>query len=204
MVTKKGMFLIMICCVSANIIPNMNINGFGDFSNHYFVETGLGGGGSLALAIRSSFFAELHSMEIDINRIKRVSHIFEPLGNVFLHHGDSSTDLWNLITAMNQPITFWLDAHLGSPNLSGEKSTALLEELEQIRKHPIKTHTILIDDMRLFNTPLFDNITVRQIIAKIRKINPNYTIYYIDGHDGGKVLKNDVMVAQVITPNLKK
>lgn len=203
MITIKKMFFIIICCVSANITPNMNINGFGDFPNYYFVETGLGGGGSLQSALRSSSFSELHSMEIDINRIKSVSHIFESLGNIFLHHGDSGKDLWDLIKTMDKPITFWLDGHLSYAVLGKEKNTPLLEELEQIKRHPLKSHTILIDDIRLLNTPFFDNITTKQLIAKIQEINPNYTIYYIDGHDGGKVLKNDVMVAQIFNTSSK-
>lgn len=201
MITIKKMFFIIICCVSANITPNMNINGFGDFPNYYFVETGLGGGGSLQSALRSLCFSQLHSIEIDRNRIRSVSHIFKPLENVFLHHGDSGKDLWDLIKKINMPITFWLDAHLNRVDPDGGKNTALLEELEQIKRHPIKTHTIIIDDIRCCNTPEFDNITTQQLIAQIKEINPNYTIYYIDGHDGGKILKNDVMVAQVFNIN---
>ena len=179
----------------------MNSNGFGAFPNYYFVETGLGGGSSLLLALRTAHFSELHSMEIDVNRIRSARRTFEPLGNVFLHHGDSGKDLWDLIKTMDKPITFWLDGHLSLPNPIAGSNTPIREELAQIKRHPIKTHTIIIDDIRCFNTPIFDNITTEQIIAKIKEINPNYTIYYIDGHDGYKVLKNDVMVAQIITEN---
>lgn len=68
----------------------------------------------------------------------------------------------------------------------------VLQELEQIKKHPIKNHTILIDDVRLFGTIEFDYVTLDQIIDKVLEINPNYNISFVPGY-----VQNDILVAQI-------
>jgi len=71
-----------------------------------------------------------------------------------------------------------------------------MEELEQIRKHPIKNHTIIIDDMHCCGTILFDYLTKEDIAHKILEINPNYVITFVDGGDEGEY-KNNIMVAML-------
>ena len=87
-----------------------------------------------------------------------------------------------------------------------------MTELEALKNHPIKTHTILIDDRRLLkklgDNPFTTNpdgsvklhpmsaevigFTEEEIIAKLKEINPKYTIKYENGH-----VPNDVICAYI-------
>lgn len=101
--------------------------------------------------------------------------------------------LYDVIKNINSSITFWLDGHYsGYDTAQGDENNPILKELEQIKKHHIKNHTILIDDIRLCGGFWFDDITLEQIISKILEINKNYTISYVDGY-----VKNDILVAQI-------
>jgi hypothetical protein len=97
-----------------------------------------------------------------------------------------------LLKRIDGPATFWLDGHYSCVAMAGkgETNTPLLAELESIRQHPVKTHTILIDDIRLLATEHLDYLTLDQITKKILEINPNYQITFEDG-----VISNDVLVA---------
>ena len=95
--------------------------------------------------------------------------------------GDSGEKLASIIASIDEPITFWLDAHNDNELLEFGKNTPILRELEAIKSHPIKTHTLLIDDVRLFNTTTFDNIALSTILRKIYEINPKYRITFEDG-----------------------
>jgi hypothetical protein len=68
----------------------------------------------------------------------------------------------------------------------------LLKELDAISRHPIKTHTILIDDVRRFGEYLL-NVSKEILSEKIQKINPMYVISY--ENDG--LTPDDVMVAHL-------
>jgi hypothetical protein len=87
-----------------------------------------------------------------------------------------------------------LDAHVCPARIDGGKNCPLIEELEQIKQHPVKNHIILIDDIHCCDTVLFDFMSREKLIDKIHEINPNYEIRYVDGGDAGEY-KNNVMVA---------
>lgn len=178
--------------VSANIGPQ----GFGQFSNYYFIETGTYGGAGLQKAIESSSFTEFRSIEYKKSHYNSVIGKFAHNPNVRIVLGDSSVDLWKLIEYIDKPATFWLDAHVYPPRTDGGKNCPLIEELEQISWHPIKTHTILIDDMHCAGTEAFDFLSKQDIIDKLKEINPDYQIYYVPGGDRGEYPQN-VMVAIV-------
>jgi len=188
-------FGIMIS-VSFFAVANMGPQGFDDFPNYYFVETGTLGGDSVAKVLKTGKFTEIYSMDMDPAFVQNAKMRFRSCPNVHLVQGDTARDLGRLISTLNKPITFWLDAHNGVADPYGAKNTPLLEELNQIKTHPIKTHTILIDDMHCCGTILFDFITQEQIIAKILEINPKYVIDFVPGGDDGEYPKN-VMVARV-------
>jgi hypothetical protein len=180
-------------CIFSYVYPNISPTGFSQFYNHYFVETGTHLGAGIAYALQAKF-PEIYSIELDAVLAAKAESKFKIFNNVHIITGDSGRILWDIIHDMNQPITFWLDGHnsSGVPVASGKKNTPLLDELEQIKLHPIKTHTILIDDIRLLGTWQFDFITKEMLIQKILEINQKYIITYIDGY-----CKDDIMVAQV-------
>lgn len=185
----------VFCCLSAHLLANIGPQGFSSFPNKYFIETGTLGGSAVQLALNEGF-AEVRSIEFDVNNYRYCVKRFESLSNVRIYHGDSSKDLWRLIQDIEQPATFWLDAHIFPPRNDGGKNCPLLQELAQIGRHPIKTHTILIDDMHCCGTEAFDYLTQEDLIEALLRINPNYEISYIPGGDDGEYPVN-VMVATV-------
>lgn len=165
---------------------------FNQYPNRYFVETGSYAGEGLELALKAGF-QEIHSIELSEHFYHECQKKFEACPTVHLWQGDSGLMLDQVIEGIQEPITFWLDGHWSNGNTAkGSTFTPILKELEAIQRHPIKTHTILIDDIRCFGTYDFDFIELQQIIQKIMEINPNYIITYQDGFQS-----NDILVAQV-------
>lgn len=161
-------------------------------SNRVFVESGSFLGDGIRCALLSNF-KEIHSIELSPKYVFICKERFRDYANIFIHKGDSGKVLLDVIKNINEPITFWLDGHCsGEDTAYGESMTPILQELEQIKQHHIKNHTILIDDVRLFGTWEFDHITKEQILAKLYEINPNYTITYENGF-----VEGDILVAEV-------
>lgn len=168
---------------------------FRQFPNKYFIETGTAGGEGVETALSIECFQKIHSIEV-LRVFFDIAHQkFRGNRKVTLWYGDSGRLLEQVLTMVDAPATFWLDGHLSC--LPGKKSSPILEELEAIKKHPIKTHTILIDDVRDFGSGYFDYVTEEQIRKKLLEINPDYTIEYRDC-----LIANDVLVA--IPPYEKK
>lgn len=178
------------------LFANMGPQGFHAYKRDVFVETGTFGGDGIQKALDAGFNI-IYSLDIDFNQIRNVRHRFKNTPNVHVYWKDSSYQLWDVIKDINEPVTFWLDAHNGFPDPnSTAKNTPLIEELEQIKWHPIKTHTILIDDMHCCGTLLFDFLEREDIVKKVLEINPNYKISFIPGGDAGEYPIN-VLVAEI-------
>lgn len=193
---KKQILFSLNLLLSGYAQANIGPQGFGQFKNHYFIETGTFGGGGLIKAMQSGAFVEYRSIEYNRDLFASAQRKFSANSNVRLWNGDSSRDLWHLIKDIDKEATFWLDAHVYPPRCDGGKNCPLIEELEQISWHPIKTHTILIDDMHCADTEAFDYLSKEDLVAKILQINPKYKISYVPGGDDGEYPVN-VMVAVV-------
>ena len=145
------------------------------YTNDYFVETGSFRGETTELVKNSGLFKHVYSLELSdvffedcTTRLKGIS----------FYKANSKTDLYSIIHDIKSPITFWLDSHWsGTANVGCDPTTIcpVLEELEQIKRHPIKNHIIMIDDIRLMDGRHFP-VKVDQIIAKLADINPNYVV----------------------------
>lgn len=190
---KIALMLLFATLGFADIGPR----GFIDFRNAHFVETGTCRGGSILTALRTGF-RTIDSIECDPDFFEYSRDLFDSrrYSHVKVHFGDSRKLLWEVIKDKEEPITFWLDAHRFPPLDDGVKNCPLLAELEQIKRHPIKTHTILIDDIRCCGKAEFDYLTLDELISKIREINPDYQIYRIDGGEKGEAREN-VLAAQI-------
>ena len=165
-----------------------------------FIETGTYLGGGIRTALNSGFNI-IHSIELDKRRYDAVKNKFKNKQNVYLYHGNSGVVLEDVMKNINEPVVFWLDAHFNGDNAEyGDKWCPLNEELNIINSHHIKTHTILIDDIRCMDNTHFDaqrNIPVgfpgrRNLLRKIKIINPEYKLTYLNG-----VIPNDVLCAQI-------
>ena len=186
---KKLLFLFFPLFLQAVIGPG----GFHNYRNQYFVETGTNGGGGVLSAIQAGF-RNLQSIDNDLAHVKFSRKLLMRYRNVKIWHGDSAVLLWEMIKDIPGQITFFLDAHRFPAEDDGMKNCPLMEELEQIRLHPIKTHTILIDDMNCCSQLAFDYITKEDLIRKLYEINPQYRISFITGGSEGEAPEN-IMLA---------
>lgn len=162
------------------------------YKNEYFVETGTFRGDTIKYAFENGF-PHVLSMEMSDVFYSRCVERFQGNPHIQIVHGNSRYDLSKMIEPIHKPITFWLDSHWSMVEHVGfdpECTCPILYELEQIKAHPIKTHTIMVDDIRLMDGQQF-YVTKEQIEKKILEINPDYTLRYYDD----EVSKNDVLVA---------
>jgi len=143
------------------------------YPNDYFVETGTAGGRSVATAIALGF-KEIHSIELNPSLHKRANNAFKEYPCVHIHHGDSKTLLPQIIANItDKPITFWLDAHYYKES-EYRHTGPLSYELEAIKQHPRKDHTLLIDDLN--HMPNF-GFTRENLTSALKEINPDYRVF---------------------------
>lgn len=158
-----------------------------------FIETGTYIGETVDMVLASSLFKEIHSIELNDKLYQDAKEKFSNNDNVFIWHGDSIDHLKNIVSALKGPATFWLDAHASGPLVGGKSGgSPVLDELDIIAEHKCKEHTIIIDDCRLFGSAEWSFVKKEDAIERIMKINPNYKIMYLDGHN-----RNDVLWATV-------
>jgi hypothetical protein len=169
---------------------------FQSYKNAIFIESGSYVGAGIRAALNAGF-ERVISIELS-----EYYYIFckETIHDerVELHLGDSLIKLPEILSTINEPCTFWLDGHyMSDPRTGcGLKAVPLMEELQIIALHPIKTHTILIDDMRLLRNHEAEwedlPYSIDDIEKVIYRINPFYEISY----DFGVVL-DDILIAQI-------
>lgn len=179
------------------LLSNIGPQGFRPYrnGNKIFVETGTYLGDGIKKALKAGF-NEVYSIELDPQLYRGCVRKFVDSPNIHLYYGDSRYTLRDMIANITEPVTFWLDGHQCPPYKDGRKNCPLIEELDIIKEHPIKTHTILIDDMHCCGTELFDGLTQQDLVDKVLAINPNYTITFQPGGDEGEYPHN-VLVAQI-------
>lgn len=172
---------------------------FSDYRNTVFVETGTFRGDGVAKALQSGF-SNVISFEVKKDLYDQCVRRFANDDRVTIVHGSSASILLDHIKNITVPITFWLDGHYscGITGYDTQNICPLLKELDQIKHHSIKTHTILIDDRRLMVDSTNDGmdgkfgLSESEVVAKLKSINPDYRISYRDGY-----IKDDIIVAQV-------
>ncbi len=164
-----------------------------------FVETGTSRGEGVQTALDFGF-ERLYSVEANAEVYIKACQRFAANPKVELLLGDGAQVLKALLPHITEPAVFWLDSHwsTGEAQLPpGCSQCPLLDELRAIAEHPIKSHVILIDDIRYFwqGIPQWGNITVTQIIQMVLEVNLLYSIRFETG-----VTEADILVA-VPTPS---
>ena len=113
-------------------------------------------------------------------------------GIVEIIEGDTFKIFKDVISKVDVPATFWLDAHWDGDVL-GEYKCPLPFELEALLNHPIKTHTLLVDDRRIFGASgsnWGEDLDEELLIEAMTDINPDYQISFEDG-----CIPDDIIVA---------
>ncbi len=155
------------------------------YKSTYFIETGSHVGNGIQSAIDVGFdniiSIELSEKYHDISKQRFINN-----KKVSVILGDAELVLDEIIRDITEPITFWLDGHdSGDDTAVGLHPDPIYEELEIIKNHNIKTHTLLIDDIRGM-----DIILLKQ---KVLEINDKYQISFEDGY-----IPNDILVAKIV------
>jgi hypothetical protein len=165
--------------------------------NHtIFIETGTYKGGSVELALQCDF-KKIYTIDISVQHKLECEIKFEQqLKNkqVELLFGDTVDILPNIINDVMQPCLFWLDSHFDiHSDIRGKFDCPILQELDIIKSSKIKSHTIMIDDLRIFKnqTEWGTGIYIEHIESKLKDINPSYQFFYENGWE-----ENDILIAR--------
>lgn len=158
-------------------------------NNNIFFETGTHHGDGVLKAIELGF-NKILSVEIDQNYYlecydKFIEEIIQ--GKIHLFFGDSNAWMDHMLKLIREPALFWLDGH---PD--GIDGNPLWGELESIKKHNIKTHTILIDDIPIY-------FKSEEVESKLLEINSNYIFLYENAvnEGNGDVYQNYRLAAYI-------
>jgi len=179
---------------------------FKHYKTDNFIETGTYLGEAIKHALKYGF-KNIRSVEIvkDLYLINK--KFFKDYENIKLYNGDSGYLLWKMIEDISGQMTFWLDGHFhpagknridNTKNISWGKSneeelwTPLKRELKAIKKHPIKNHIIIIDDIREFPSKEYGSLSCEDLEKMLLEINKDYQFTY---HKG--VTTKDILVAHI-------
>jgi len=170
---------------------------FRKYRSPYFVETGSLDGKGIDAAL-SAGFNNVISIELSNRHYRFCRDKYKNRSEVTIVHGDSGLILGDVISEINDKITFWLDSHYsGGGTASGCEPVPLMRELQWIKDHHVKEHTILIDDMRLLrdkaNEWSYLTFDENDLISFLKTINGNYKISYEDTSRSEK----DVLVCRL-------
>lgn len=157
--------------------------------NHkLFFETGTHKGDGVQNALDIGF-DEVVSIEILPEYYQECQSRFDNKikeNKVHLFLGDSNERMEEMLSLVKESSLIFLDGHFndGAP---------LWKELEILKNHSIKTHTIIVDDVLNY---FGDGKLVKE---KLLEINPNYIFSYEDSYNPGtgKIHKNHNLIAHL-------
>lgn len=150
-----------------------------------FFETGTHKGDGVQNALDMGF-EEVISIEILPEFYEGCVERFKDNNKVHLFLGDSNERMEEMLELIKEPSLIFLDGHFNNGD-------PLWKELEILKNHPIKTHTIIVDDMPNY----FGN--GEKVKEKLLEINPNYTLVYEDSLNPGtgKIHRNHNLTAYI-------
>ena len=149
--------------------------------NAIVVETGTCHGRTVEFVLNNGAKA-VRSVEGSRERYEACVQKFSGDHRVKLWNGFSSDLLWEMIRDVDEEMVFFLDAHPSGPEsyghdeiMSGKKrfrqSDILKEEIDVISRHPIKSHTIILDDQHNSEHGLR---AIEDFKQRLLQINPEY------------------------------
>tara|TARA_R110000824_G_scaffold5965_1_gene27386 strand:- start:2608 stop:3180 length:573 start_codon:yes stop_codon:yes gene_type:complete len=157
---------------------------------------------SLCKAITMDFdkcaSVEMNEGFVDIAEEKFHNEIADDKLKLFCGRSEGLANYLRLMNlSQDDKILFFLDSHG-----SGE-GCPLIEELDAIANLPRNDHVIMIDDVRIIRSCCWSDNRYKGesfetlLLEKLKEINNDYEIEFLDGY-----VNNDVLVARVRTPNV--
>jgi len=141
-----------------------------------FVETGTYRGDGTAWAARH--FDRVVTIELRADFYAAAVQRFANCPSVQCLHGDSTDLLPALVSALDEPAIFWLDAHAGGGHFGPADRCPLLAEIDAITASP-QLHCVLIDDARAFVAPPpapFDYRAWPTLDEVVTRLAPRYVL----------------------------
>lgn len=135
--------------------------------------------GEMVEAMKNNFDL-IYSIELSKDLYEYCTKKFKGYINIKLIHGDSGTELGNILDEISQPALFWLDGHYSAGvTAKGTKDTPIYEELHHILNSEDRGHIIIIDDARCFGTdPAYPSI--EELLHFIKSKRPDVNIVIQD------------------------
>lgn len=164
---------------------------FKKYLSNIFIETGSYLGDGIQQAIDVGF-SKIISIELSNKYYNICRNRFSNNPNVQIIQGDSYKIMPDVLKNINESVTFWLDGHHSCGDTAlGDYWSPLMQELDVIKSHNIKTHTIMIDDMRCWELPNpVHGFYKEDIFKKLLQINPKYKF----SHENG-LQENDILIS---------
>ena len=141
---------------------------FQKYKKKFFIETGTHKGGSVVKALDVGY-EKIMSVEPFDEDYNFCVERFKNNPEVRLFHGYSEDLFAKMMQEVDEPATIFLDAHKNSWFEGG--TLPLSAEIEVLKNHPIKTHTIIVDD---YEHGAQGMKCVSNVIIEIDKINSKY------------------------------
>ena len=166
---------------------------FKKYLNKKFIETGSFMGDGIQQALDAGF-ENVISIELSDKYFSICENRFSSDNKVKIVKGDSFKVLPSILSEIDTTVTFWLDGHHSCGDTAlGDFWAPLIQELDVIKEHKIKNHTILIDDMRCWEHPNpVHGFYKEDIFSKLLEINKDYKFTFEDGQ-----FENDILVAHL-------
>lgn len=165
-----------------------------------FVETGTFQGDAVNKAINCKY-KKIYTVEIDKKRYEKMVREYEDYDEVVFFHGNSGIVFPKIMDNIKEKCTIYLDAHYCGDNAEkGDKWSPIREELNYLKTHRIKNHTIIIGDWICQNNTHIDEqsgletgyMGHEKTLRKIKKINNKYKFSLEKG-----CCEDDVLVAYI-------
>lgn len=146
-----------------------------EYGINVFVETGTLIGSRVGAV--KGFFKEVYSIELSPQLYQRCVDSFRNDENVHLYNGDSGIILPEILSKINEPCLYFLDAHYSAGTTArGNKDSALEDEFKTILPRlSIYNDVVLVDD----TYDLADGngyLSIDTISKMILNVRPDYSI----------------------------
>ena len=166
-------------------VPETYLKAYECAKSNIFLELGGHTGEGMQRALDAGF-DKVIGIELSIDYSERIKERFFENIKVEVIQGDVELVLMDILNSINRECTIMIDAHYSGGDLGrGLHDDPIFQVLDIIEQHNIKTHTLMVDDMRAYDKTIIE--------SNILKINNKYKLEYLEG-----LFPKDVLLAYLI------